>query len=91
MATKAQKDAAYKLIREIETDLIKDLAALADVVNAKLTELSEGVSPDSQGSAANQYLGRVQGAVMGVFGYDLQNLKAAYGLVDAADPLPQTA
>ena len=86
MATKEQIENAYKLVRDQELKLMKDIDALATDFNAKVKALVDAQPAGAEASAARQLLGRIQGATMGVFGYDLQNMKVSYGLVDTPAP-----
>lgn len=76
---------AYKLVRDAETAAIQAVADLAKEFQDKLQAISDALPfPDS---AAQQYISRVRASTVNVFGFDLQNMKGAYGLNDnvAAD------
>jgi len=87
MLTKEELNEYYAAIRASEVATVKAIDSVAKDVVAKLDAIAADVPEYGQDSAAAQLLNRVRGAVGMAFGFDLQNVKQAYGIVD---PQPET-
>lgn len=88
MPDKTDLETAYALVREQETALIKAIDEIAVDYLGKLAALVDAQPSGAEHGVAGQYLARVAGATMAVFGFDLTNMRAMYGVVPEATTEP---
>lgn len=79
-STPAELADAYRLVRAAETRTITDIASIRDEFFRSLDAVAAQLPEEAAVSPAGSYLTRVRSAVTGVFGFDLTNLKHAYGI-----------